>query len=311
MKKFTHENLYEIVSYIKEELEKVDEVSIEVLNPDLGDSLYCGESLNIENIIYRYRSYKDWTDLAQKLFCRFSTPKILSSSTVALTFKSLNKKESFHNSLVDEKEKYGVDSTFSLINKNEQPEILLSFLNSLKNVKLQGKKRVLNLGVNNGSEFKLIKESFENFSQIEFIGIDYCESAINEAKKEFEDDKNVTFINYDIKKLDELNLGEFDLIISIGTLQSSNLQFNEIFMYIVQNYLKKDGSMILGFPNCRWIQGEVIYGAKAPNYSFSELSLLFKDAYFCKKYLQQKKFRVTLTGQYYIFLTATSIIKLK
>jgi hypothetical protein len=78
-------------------------------------------------------------------------------------------------------------------------------------------------------------------------------------------------------------------------------------MQIVQNYLKKDGSMILGFPNCRWIDGEMVYGAKAKNYSFSEMSLLYKDVIFCKKYLQQKKFRVTITGKDYIFLTATSI----
>ncbi|MGE4473070.1 MAG: methyltransferase, partial [Sulfuricurvum sp.] len=32
-----------------------------------------------------------------------------------------------------------------------------------------------------------------------------------------------------------------------------------------------------------------------------------KDIYYCKKYLQQKKFRVTLTGKDYLFLTATKI----
>ena len=67
--------------------------------------------------------------------------------------------------------------------------------------------------------------------------------------------------------------------------------------------------MILGFPNCRWIDGEMIYGAKAKNYAFPEMSLLYKDVHFCKKYLQQKKFRVTVTGKNYIFLTATSIRK--
>ena len=80
-------------------------------------------------------------------------------------------------------------------------------------------------------------------------------------------------------------------------------------MNIVQNYLKNDGAMILGFPNCRWIDGQMIYGAEVKNYNFSELSLLFKDVNYCKKYLQQKKFRVTITGKDYIFLTATSIRK--
>jgi hypothetical protein len=34
---------------------------------------------------------------------------------------------------------------------------------------------------------------------------------------------------------------------------------------------------------------------------------LYKDVYFCKKYLQQKKFKVTLTGKEYVFLTANAI----
>jgi len=80
-------------------------------------------------------------------------------------------------------------------------------------------------------------------------------------------------------------------------------------MSIVQNQLKKNGSMILGFPNCRWIDGEMVYGARVKNYPFSEMGLLYKDVIFSKKYLQQKKFRVTITGKDYIFLTATSIIK--
>ncbi len=79
-------------------------------------------------------------------------------------------------------------------------------------------------------------------------------------------------------------------------------------MSLVQHYLEKDAAIILGFPNSRWIGGEMIYGAKAPNYAMSEMSLLFNDVMFCKKYLQQKKFRVTLTGKQYIFLTATKII---
>jgi hypothetical protein len=81
-------------------------------------------------------------------------------------------------------------------------------------------------------------------------------------------------------------------------------------MKLVQEYLTQNGALILGFPNSRWMGGEMIYGAKAPNYPYSEMTLLYKDVYYCKKYLQQKKFRVTLTGKDYVFLTATSIRKI-
>jgi hypothetical protein len=310
MKKFTTESMYEIVLSLKNEFlerSELDTFEFEVLNPDLYSSLYAGEIIDIEANEYIYRGYKAWTDLSQKLFCRMLTPIVSSKDCVKIRFEKLNRNDSFHNKKLGKEEKYGKESIFSKINKNEEPEVLLSYLEALKNAKVQNRKRVLNLGVNSAEEFDVIKDYCDNFKDIEFVGIDYCESAIKVAKQKYKNQNNVTFYSYDINKLDELDLGEFDLIISVGTLQSSNLDFNKIFMNIIQKYLKKDGSIILGFPNCRWLDGEIIYGAKAPNYPFSEMSILFKDAYFCKKYLQQKKFRVTLTGKYYIFLTATSI----
>ena len=87
----------------------------------------------------------------------------------------------------------------------------------------------------------------------------------------------MTFLVHNINDLESLNLERFDLIISVGTLQSTSINFKLIFMSLIQNYLKKEGAMILGFPNCRWKDGEMIYGAKAKNYSFSEMSLLYKD----------------------------------
>ncbi len=184
----------------------------------------------------------------------------------------------------------------------------MHYLKALENVKVDNRIRILNLGINSGEEFDVIKKYSKNFNNLELVGVDYCSSAIAQAKDNF-NNKNITFLEGDINKLEELNLGTFDLIITIGTLQSSNIDFNKTFMNIVQNYLKKDGAIILGFPNCRWVDGEMIYGAKARNYNFSEMSILYKDVNFCKKYLQQKKFRVTITGKDYIFLTATSIIK--
>jgi len=309
MIRFTTESMFEIVEIIRINLEKEKCFQFEVLNPDLFKSKYAGESINIDNKEYIYRGYKAWNDLAQKLFCRLLTPIKISNCCVCLKFEKLNLSDSFHNKKSQKEEKYGVGSTFFEINKNEEPEVLLSYLEALRNVKIEKRKRVLNLGVNSGEEFEIIEKISDQFHEIEFVGVDYCESAIAFAKDKFKNKKNVKFYSHDINNLDELNLGEFDLIISIGTLQSSNLDFNKTFMDIVQKYLKNNGSMILGFPNCRWIDGEIIYGAKAPNYSFSEMSILYKDAFFCKKYLQQKKFRVTLTGKYYIFLTATSIRK--
>ena len=308
MKKFTNESMLVIISYLEKELQNKDEILFEVLNPDVNIDIYAGEILKIENKEFIYRSYKSWCDLAELLFCKMLISSI-TLNTVVIKLQKLNKNDSFHKDLNDEKnEKYGEKSTFFRINKNEEPAFLYAYMNALKNVKIEEKTNILNLGINKADEFEIIKEMVNEdiFKQMNFVGVDYSLSAIDFAKKRFPF-KNFDFFNHDINKLNELNLKKSDLIISIGTLQSSSLNFKLLFMDLIQNYLEDKGSIILGFPNCRWINGEMIYGAKAANYSYSEQSVLYKDVYFCKKYLQQKKYRVTLTGKNYLFLTATSI----
>ncbi|MGE4419353.1 MAG: class I SAM-dependent methyltransferase [Sulfurimonas sp.] len=253
--------------------------------------------------------YKAFADLAQLYFMRLLTPVKKDETTTVLRFQKLHLNSSFHNSDDESSEKYGVESAFFSIDKTKEFSFLYHYKKALEFVNVKNKKRILNLGVNRGDEFEVIKNmlSYDEFCAVEFVGIDYSASAIEFAKKEFSQHENVKFICHDINSLEELELGRFDLIISIGTLQSSNIEFNAVFMSIYQNYLAQGGAMLLGFPNCRWIDGEMIYGAKAPNYSFSELSLVLKDIHFCKKYLQQKKYRVVVSGKDYLFLSARKI----
>jgi len=310
MQKFYTLSMLEIIKTLRNHLQDIkpkEFVEFEVLNPDFCTSTYSGNIIELQNIRYIYRSYKSWVDLAQLLSCKMLTPRVLSTHTIALQFEKLNEDDSFHKVITDKEEKYGQESIFSQIHKIQEPSFIYSYTQALKNVSINSRYRILNLGVNSGDEFEAIKEYTKNFSDLELIGIDYCSSAIENAKKKFREDTNISFFTHDINELDSLNLEKFDLIISIGTLQSSNLEFNTLLMSIVQNQLKREGAMILGFPNCRFIDGEMIYGAKVKNYAFSEMGLLYKDVIFSKKYLQQKKFRVTITGKDYIFLTATSI----
>jgi len=309
---FTLTSLYDILSILTKEialLKAQDNISFEVLNPDISASAYNGEIIDIENNSYIYRGYKTWIDLAQSMQCRMLTPTKKTQHTILIHFQKINTNESFHTNLENKQEKYGKTSLFWQISKNEESSFLYYYIQALKNVSIEKRLRILNLGINNGDEFEIIKKYAKNFKELELVGIDFCPSAIEDASEKFQSYKNITFYTHDINDLKSLQLGEFDLIVSIGTLQSSNLELNKVVMDLVQNHLKKTGAMILGFPNCRWIDGEMVYGAKVKNYSFSEMSLLYKDAIFCKKYLQQKQFRVTLTGKDYIFLTATSIRK--
>lgn len=301
--------MQDIILALSERLKDENKVSFEVINPDVSSSIYAGSIIKIDDISYLYRGYKAWVDLAQILFCKMLTPKVKSENTIELTFEKLNKEDSFHiKEALDSKEKYGSESHFSEIHKNEEPAFVHSYLKALEAVKIGNRKSVLNLGINSGDEFEVIEKMLEvsTFNAINFTGIDYSQTAIDKAKKRFPND-NMHFHVHDINDMESLNLEKCDLLISIGTLQSSSLNFKPFFNTLVQKYLSKDGAMILGFPNCRWIDGEMVYGAKAPNYAYSEMSIVVKDIYYCKKYLQQHKFRVTITGKDYLFLTATSI----
>jgi hypothetical protein len=310
MKKFTNESMYEIIEYFQNELKENNKLSIEVLNPDHYINEYSGFECELSQK-YTYRSYKSWIDLSELMFCKMLTPTIVTEETICLTFVKIDTSNSFHKTINNEEnEKYGLESSFFDINKNEEPSFIFPYLKALIHTKVYEKKQILNLGINKADEFEIIKKIvYPNvFKDINLVGIDYCSTAIDYARKRFQED-NFDFHTHDINKLEELNLKKSDLIISIGTLQSSGIDFKLVFMSLIQNYLQEGGSLILGFPNCRWMGGDMIYGAKNPTYTYSEQSLLYKDVYFCKKYLQQKKFKVTLTGKNYLFLTATSIKK--
>ena len=302
---FTDESMLTIVQVLENALEKNTTVTLEVLNPDPYAGLYAGTLVTVKGTPYCYRSLRSWLDLAQQLGCRMLTPLKVSDTTMILHFQKL-KTDSFHQEHpTDKSEKYGSLSSFSAINKNEEPAFLLTYLQALDIAKLSTRKSILNLGINRGDEFALIEEllSKDDFEQVRFVGIDHAQSAIAAAQKRFAQ-ANLHFYSHDINQLDTLDLGKFDLIISIGTLQSPGINYKPFLMDLLKKHLNDNGAIILGFPNSRWVDGEMIYGAKMRNYSESDMSLVLSDIDFAKRYLQQKKFTVRISGKEYIFLTA-------
>jgi hypothetical protein len=294
--RFTTETLYEIYLNILNN----NILKFEVLNPDFTNA-HSGEIVIVDNEKYIYRSLKSYMNLAEILHYKMLIPRIIDSHIIQIEYKKLDNKKSFHKE-EQNTEKYGVNSTFSKIFKNEESSFLLYYIQALKNINIYNKTNVLNIGVNNGDEFDVIA-NMTSLQDIQLTGIDYCNSAINQAREKYKN-HNATFLNADVNKLDSLDIGRFDLIISIGTMQSSSINFKTLLMNLVQNHMSKNTSIILGFVNCRWIDTHMIYGAKMKNYSFSDMSLMIKDLYFAKKYLQQKKFKVFISGKDYIFLSA-------
>jgi hypothetical protein len=301
--------MQEILLLLEERLSYEEKITFQVPNPDHARGSYAGTVIKTaEGIRLCYRSLRAWMELAEILGCRMLIPKEETGGLIRLTFEKICS-HSFHDTATEDRtEKYGIGSEFAQIHKMEEPAFLHYYLQALRNVKVSQRRRILSLGINRGDEFDVIRRMLpeERYRELTLTGIDHSVSAIKQAKTHL-DTANVTLITHDINRLDSLDLDRFDLLISIGTLQSPGIAYKPFLMSLVQNHLAEDSALILGFPNSRWIGGEVIYGAKAPNYTMSEMSLLFNDVIFAKKYLQQKKYRVTITGKHYLFLTAVKI----
>ena len=295
-------DIYTILNRAIRKLEGGDRFYFQVANPNIGKSLYAGELID-DTLVYR--NWRSWSDLATLLGCHLIIESLDYAPDRALIAFEKFKDNSFHTQeRSDETEKYGVDSEFFRINKSEEPSFYIYYLEALKQIGLEDRKKVLGLGINRGDEFRIIADlCWYNLDEMKFIGIDHSKSALTEAKNRLSN-LNFDAIEADISNLSDIELDRFDMLVSIGTLQSPSINLKTTIMYIVQELLEQECSILLGFPNCRWIDGEMVYGAKAPNYAFSELSLLIKDIHWVKKYLQQHKFRVMITGKEYIFLSA-------
>ena len=274
-----------------------------ILDPDFCRGKYAGEHILLDGKRYLCRSWKNWGNLAELLGMRMLTPKPFDAQRLLLRFSRLGT-ESFHTH--SQGEKYEPGGRFSRIRKEEEPAFHHYYFNALQRVKVAKRKRILDLGLNRGDELEPIRRlAGEAFGQMQIIGVDRACDALAIAGRRYPE--NLQTHCHDLNDLDALHLGRFDLILSIGTLQSPGIEMKPLIMGLVQKHLSPDGALLLGWPNSRWIDGELIYGAKAPNYPFSELSLVIKDLYWIKKYLQQHRFRVVITGREYLFLEATKI----
>ncbi len=277
------------------------------LDPDLCTGRYAGERIEIQQEQGICRGWDDWNTLARHLGCRLLTPRCESGSKVCVRLQKLSPK-SFHTSDASScGEKYASHSPYARIRKNETPAFFCDYRRALERLQIPRRRRILDLGLNRGDELEPILElAGENAQSLEITGVDLACDALAEAQKRW---PALRTHCHDLNRLDELKLGRFDLILSIGTLQSPGIEMKPLIMELVQNHLAPEGVILLGWPNARWIDGELLYGARPKNYSFPELSLVIKDLFWIKKYLQQHRFRVVVTGREYLFLEATKIVR--
>lgn len=302
---FTDEPLAEIVGALRlrsATLRPGEPLRFFALNPDAATGLYEGEYVERGGRRFRYRSLRGWGELADRLGCRLSVPKAVQAdeALLELTFSKLEP-GSWHQGKAPGSEAYGPDSPFSRVQKLEEPTFLLDYQEALTRVALEPESKILSLGVGRGDElgpFAALPHA-ETFG---FTGVDHSAGALEVARTRFPG-PNYRFIQADVNDLSGLE-GRFDLAVAVATLQSPGVDDRALLRDLVQNRLDATGSVILALPNSRYEGVTLGYGARLKNLSEPDLSLVIKDASFYRKYLQQHRFRVFVTGRYYLFLTA-------
>lgn len=302
------ESLLEIVFAIEARLAAGEStIELRVLDPDLGRGRYPGERIEHAGRVCVHRPFRVWVDLAERMSLRLLTPRAVGDGWIALRFEALDRSASWHlaeSTATDTTEKYGSTSGYARISKLEDPNLILDVADALDRIALPPAPRILAIGVNSGEELALLGGLRPGLGErASFVGIDHSRSALELARQRFPA-ANYCFIEADVNALAELDIGAFDLIVAMATLQSPAIDDRALLRHLVQARLTPSGALMLGIPNCRYVDGEVLHGARMRNYSQPDLSLVIKDVAFYKRYLQQHHRRVFVTGKGYVLVTA-------
>jgi SAM-dependent methyltransferase len=294
-RRFRAESLREILAFVEASVARGEVVELLVPDPDRGRGRYAGEL--VDGAVHR--PWRVWVDLAERLGLRLATPRIVDGD-VLLRFEPLDRDAVPARG--EGTEAYGTESGFARVAKLEDPAFVIDLREALQRANLPPAPRVLDVGVNTGDELELV---YEVAPQAVVVGIDHAASALAVARARF---PRATLIEADVSDLGALaTLARFDLVLSIGTLQSANLDDRELLRRLVQDHLADSGAIVLGIPNCRYVDGEIVYGTRMKNFSQPELGLLVKDVAFYRKYLQQHHRQVFVTGKHYVFVTGVSV----
>jgi SAM-dependent methyltransferase len=280
------------------------------LDPDLGRGCYPGERVMVagrEPLRGLHRSWRVWLDLAGRLGLRMATPRRVDAATLELRLERLDERARWQAAEdVPASERYGRDSGYARISKLEDPDLVIDLDDALTRAGLPAAPRILELGVNRGDSLALIVALRPALvDAAEFVGVDHSASALALARERFAGPRR-RFIAADVNALASLELGEFDLVLAMGTLQSPGVDDRALLRQIVQRQLAPTGALIVGVPNCRYLDGELLHGARQKNYSQPELGLVIKDIAFYRRYLQQHRRTVHVTGKHYLLVTAVA-----
>jgi SAM-dependent methyltransferase len=301
------EPLTTIIAHIRAQLAAgATVVRLRVLDPDAGAGLYAGERVELGGRALVHRPLRVWVDLAERMGLRLATPRPEGDGLVRLELSRLDERARWEPDDVPATEKYGVGSEYQRISKLEDPGLVLDLADALARVAPGPGARVLALGCNTGDELELLATLWPELERSgRFVGVDHSASALAVARERFGEPSH-RFVVADLAQLPALDLGgAFELVLCLNTLQSPGVDDRALLRHVVQERLLPSGGLILGIPNCRYLDGELLHGARTKNFRQPELSLVIDGLAFYRRYLHQHRRRVYVTGKHTLLLTAT------
>jgi SAM-dependent methyltransferase len=173
--------------------------------------------------------------------------------------------------------KYGLASDYQEAQKAIYAvhEIRDSFKKAVMWLGLKKGETVLDLGINNGYEFRLMKEFLPGVIQsLSIIGLDIIEDVLKEACHELGCDQNpkVKMIKGDMRSFSgvDISTGELfsiaddsiDVVIALASLQSTSVMTDiRIVLEALIKKLKPGGRLLISVPNCHTdSSGRVVKG---------------------------------------------------
>lgn len=319
--------LLEILAYVQaRRAAGAASIAFAVLDPDLGRGRYAGEAVDEVGAGGNergegpgeaaarprlHRPWRTWIELADRLGLRMATPRRLDRGRVRIELAPLAELRWDCEASGDRTERYGAGSGYARISKAEEPGFVLDLAEALERCRLPQGARVLDLGVNDGDELALLMALCPPLGSARFVGVDHSASALAAAGARFAHlpAERMRLLRADLGELgegDPLRLGRFELVISLGTLQSPGVDDRALLRRVVQDHLTPGGAVLLGVPNCRYLDGELSHGARMKNFRQPELGLVIKDVAFYRKYLQQHDRQVFVTGNHTVLVTAVA-----
>lgn len=287
---FTHEPLSVIIPALNRALQADGLVAFNVPDPDSGIGLYAGE-VGAHGI---HRPWSAWADLADALDAHFLTAERLDGGWVRLRYRA------YAPAAEPDAGGYDTQGDWVRVNKLEDPIFLLTFVEALRRVNPPSGGRILALGVNGGHELDALALAFpERDSDV--VGVDINTSALGAARTRF---PSWNFVELDVNALPQPELGQFDLIIALSLLQSPGVTQDVLLAALRKHHITPSGGFILGFPNARYRDGHLSYGARMRNFARPDLSLLCADVTNARRGLQKQGYKVFVTGKYEVLVTA-------